>query len=191
MGSLPKRRPRRRNPPTAALTGTPGTGKSAVARRLASRCSWLEVGDLALTEGAGRRRGATVEVDLPRLRARLRASRPRVDLLVGHLAHLLPVRDVVVLRCHPVDLERRLRRARRGSARDRRENAVAEATDVVLMEAVRPGRRVWEIDTTDRTVKDVANEVLRRLRRRGRPQYGSVDWLKDPSVTEHLLDRPS
>lgn len=179
-------------PGLTALTGTPGTGKSSVAARLAARWRMCEVAELALDLRAGRRRGRTVEVDLPRLRARIRARRrlPDVDVLVGHLAHLLPVRDVIVLRCHPVELARRLRRARRGAAADRRENFLAEATDVVLREALGPGRRVWEVDTTGRTVADVAREVDRRLRRRGRSSYGTVDWLGDPRVTAHLLDRP-
>jgi adenylate kinase len=175
-----------------ALTGTPGTGKSAVAAILARRQRVIEVDALARGLGASRGRGRTVEVDLARLRrgrATLRAL-GRFDVVVGHLAHLLPIRDVIVLRCRPVELERRLRRARRGSPRDRKENYVAEATDVVLLEAVRPGARVWEIDTTGRTVSAVARAVDHRIRHRGRSSYGAVDWLGDPGVTAHLLDRP-
>lgn len=111
-------------------------------------------------------------------------------MVVGHLAHLLPIPDVVVLRCHPAELARRLARARRGSPADRRENVLAEATDVVLEESVGRGRRVWEIDTTARPVRAVARAVARRLRGRGPSSYGAVDWLSDPRVTAHLLDRP-
>jgi adenylate kinase len=174
-----------------ALTGTPGTGKSSVARRLAPSLRSIEVGALALRSRAARRAGQGLEVDVDRLRSVLR--RPRawggVDLVVGHLAHLLPVRDVIVLRCHPVELVERLRRSRRGNARDRRENFAAEALDVILWEAVRPNRRVWEVDTTHRPVAEVARVVERRVRRRGPSSYGRVDWLADPRVTAHLLDR--
>jgi adenylate kinase len=183
-------RPRTRGP--VALTGTPGSGKTAVARALRDRYRSVEVADLALAVGAGRRTGRTVEVDLARLRRRWRthlAAAP-VDLVVGHLAHLLPIRDIVVLRCRPIELERRLARARRGSATDRRENAIAEATDVVLCEAARPGRRVWEIDATARSVSEVARAVRARLRHRGPSSVGRIDWLADPAVTAHLLDRP-
>lgn len=179
-------------PRAVALTGTPGTGKSAVAGALAPRLRSVEVADLARASGAGRVVGLGTEVDLARLRQRLRApTRLReVDLVVGHLAHLLPLRDVVVLRCHPVELERRLRHARRGRPGERHENFVAEATDVVLLEAIRPGCRVWEVDTTGRSVERVAREVARRVRDRGRSSYGHIDWLSDPTVTAHLLDRP-
>ncbi len=190
MGSV-SRRPRTGTGPVA-LTGTPGTGKSAVAAALGSRWRSLEVADLARRNGAARGRPGHVEVDLARLRRRLRAPSAwvGVDVVVGHLAHLLPVRDVVILRCDPAELERRLRRARRGSAPDRRENVLAEATDVVLFETVKPGRRIWEVDTTARSVGSVAREVARRLRVRGRSYYGHFDWLADPNVTAHLLDRP-
>jgi adenylate kinase len=150
----------------------------------------VEVRDLALARGLAQRHRGTVAVDLARLGRRfhrIHSQRP-YEVYVGHLAHLLPIRDVVVLRCHPKTLARRLRRARRGSARDRRENVEAEAIDLVLLEALALGRRVWEIDTTRRTPEAVARAVLRRVRRRGPPEYGQVRWLADRRVTDYLLD---
>ncbi len=111
-------------------------------------------------------------------------------MLVGHLAHLLPVSGVIVLRCHPLTLERRLRRARRGSARDRRMNYVAEAIDLVAREATERKVPVWQIDTSRSGVAAVARAVERLLRTRPEPTDRSVDWLSDPRVTAHLLDRP-
>lgn len=194
--ALPSRRERRghrvaaegRTPPLA-LTGTPGVGKSSVGRALGRTLRVLEVGELALRGSVGRPIRGGVEVDLERLVRVVRApaARASFDVLVGHLAHLLPVHDVVVLRCHPVELRRRLARARRGTRSDRRENATAEALDLVLIEALRLGRRVWEIDTTRRSVEEVARAVARRYRRRGPSEYGGIDWLRDPRVTAGLL----
>jgi adenylate kinase len=174
-----------------ALTGTPGTGKSAVAAKLTPRWTTVEVSDLALRFGAGRPVRAGVEVDLARLGRRFRATARSdlPDVIVGHLAHLLPIRDAVVLRCQPVQLARRLSRARRGSVVDRRANVEAEATDVVLVEALSLGRRVWEVDTTGRSVAAVARAVGEIVRTRHRPGAGSVDWLADPQVTDYLLRR--
>jgi adenylate kinase len=174
-----------------ALTGTPGTGKSAVARLLAPDLTCVEVGELALACGCGRRTARGYEVDMIALeKAVLRSRALRgVDLVVGHLSHRLPVRDVIVLRCRPDELLRRLRRSRRGSVRERHENYIVEAIDAILAEAVGSGRRVWEIDTTGRSVREVARAVLARWKRRGPSAYGRVDWLADPSVTAHLLDR--
>jgi adenylate kinase len=172
-----------------ALTGTPGTGKSTVARHLRG-VRWIEVADLARHWGLARPREGTWEVDLDRLveRARGPHALSHVDVVVGHLAHLLPLRDVVVLRCHPRELGRRLGSRRRGAAGHRRDNVVVEATDLVLLEAIGPGRRVLEIDTTRRTPDSVAREVERSVRRGVRPRYGAVRWLEEPSVTDYLLD---
>jgi broad-specificity NMP kinase len=152
----------------------------------------LEVGALAMQEGLGRRLGRSVEVDLPALARRVARpdSLPEGTLVVGHLAHLLPVRDVLVLRCRPDMLVARLRHARRGSAADRNENFLAEALDDVLLEAVRLHRRVWEVDTTGRSVRSVAAEVEEILDRRPPPRLARVDWLADRRVSAHLLDPP-
>ena len=176
-------------PAPVALTGVPGTGKSTTASRLRPGVRSVEVGDLAVAWGFARRSPGGLTVDLERMRRRFRHGPPGVDLVVGHLAHLLPVRDVVVLRCHPEELRRRLDRSRRGSERDRRENYLAEALDAVLVEAVRPGRRVWEVDTTGRSPDAVARAVRRLVRLRPPSRYGRVDWLADPRVTAHLLPK--
>jgi len=180
--------PRRTLP--VALTGTPGVGKTAVARALAGRHRVAEVAQLAVRLGAARAVPGGMEVNLRRLRRALRApgAYADVEVVVGHLAHLLPVREAIVLRCHPVELRRRLGRAHRGTRADRAENLVAEALDLVLREALGRRLRVYEVDTTRRTVAAVAREVDRRLRRGGADRAGTVDWLADPTVTAHLLD---
>jgi adenylate kinase len=176
-----------------ALSGTPGTGKSSVARRLSSRFSVAEVGDLALQLGLGTRTRSGVQVDMAALSGWIRRNRPEsgVSVVVGHLSHLLPIPDVIVLRCRPDVLVRRLRTSRRGSARDRKENYLAEALDIVVAEAVGLGRRVWEVDTTGRSVASVTREVEELILRRPGSKFGSVDWLSDPRVAAHLLDPPA
>jgi adenylate kinase len=181
---------RRPGPRPIALTGTPGTGKTRVAARLTGLRT-IEVAELAVARGCARVRGKTVVVDLPAL---VRAQRApgawnEIEVVVGHLSHLLGLRDVVVLRCHPLELDRRLRQAPRGGARERVENVAAEATDVVRWEAAGEGRRILQVDTTGRTVTSVARGVARfaRTRRPGPPVR--IDWLSDPRVTDYLLDR--
>lgn len=138
---------------------------------------------------AERRVPPRVTVDLVRIGQAFRGQRAaQVEVVVGHLAHLLPLRDVIVLRCHPRELARRLARDPTRPRWEREQNLLAEATDLVLIEALAHRRRVWEIDTTGLPVAAVVRRVARRLARRGPPSYGSVDWLGDPWVTEHLLD---
>lgn len=191
-GKLVPRVARSRGPGSFALTGTPGSGKSRVAAELDPSWGAVEVGDLALERGFGRRSRGQVRVDLPGLRRSLAAgSATRPGVLVGHLAHLLPVEGAIVLRCHPLVLRSRLDAAARGSPDDRQANYVAESIDLVAREARERRLPVWEIDTTHRTVRSVAREVERILRDRGSVRGRSIDWLSDPRVTAHLLDRPS
>lgn len=167
-----------------ALTGTPGTGKTTVAALLRSIAPDLEVMEVPdLVEGSARRRsspGRTVEVDLAQaahaLRDRGRTRGTGALLVVGHLAHLLPVQDVLLLRCRPSVLERRLRR--KGVAeRWVRENVEAERLDVILLEAVGLDRTLWELDDTDRSPTQVAAWALRVVQGKELPSYGQVDWL--------------
>ena len=188
---MPGRTPKRGRGPLA-ITGTPGSGKSRAARELPPSWGAREVGELAVDRGTGRRRRDHVQVDLARLRRSLSRRPPTGPyLLVGHLAHLLPVDGAIVLRCHPLVLRDRLAAARRGTPAERQENLVAEAIDLVVREARERRLPVWEIDTTDRTPRSVARAIERIVRDR-RPVRGpAIDWLADPRVTAHLLDRPS
>ncbi|MFB6280624.1 MAG: adenylate kinase family protein [Haloferacaceae archaeon] len=162
---------------TVALTGTPGTGKTTVARRL-DGVAVVHLNEVIEAEGlwTGRddERGSLV-ADLDAVEAWL-ADR-EADLVESHLAHLLPVDRVVVLRCHPEDLAGRLR-ARGEDGATVAENAESEALDVVLTEAVeRHGRdAVYEIDTTDRDPGAVAGEVRAVLAGDRDPSAGAVDF---------------
>jgi adenylate kinase len=174
-------------PPWVALTGTPGTGKSAVGRALRRGWTVLEVGVLARRLGAARGRGRQVTVDLARLRARMPPHPARPTVIAGHLSHLLPVDRVILLRCHPVELARRLARRRSLTARARRENLVSEAIDLIRWEVEASGRSAVEIDTTRRSPGSVARECERQLASARPGRSRRVDWLADRRVTAELL----
>ena len=178
-----------------ALTGTPGTGKSAVAATLSRRgVAVLVLHDEAARAGLlthrDRRRGA-FEVDVGaldraverRAEALSRAGRTGGGpvVLQGHLAHHLSVDRVLVLRCPPALLARRLRR-RGWPERKVRENACAEAVGVIATEAVvRLGRRrVFEFSTGGARAPAAASAVLSVARGTARSlAAGSVDYLEE------------
>lgn len=162
-----------------AITGTPGTGKSAAAARLAERgYTVLRFSDLATAYVCGR--DEERDCDVVDVEALDEAFRRRTgDLLVeGHLSHLLSVDQGVVLRCHPDVLSSRLRE-KEWSERKVEENVEAEALDVVFTAAVeRHGERhVAELDTTDRSVEGVA-EMVAALHEDGvaAGDGDAVDW---------------
>lgn len=158
------------------VTGTPGTGKSTVAEELERR-GWMvvraaeTVGPFVLGDDPDRDTSVVDE------EAWVRSFAPVDGIVEGHLAHLLPSDRAVVLRCRPDVLEGRLQA--RGYARAKvRENAEAEALDVILVETleVHPQETVLEIDTTNLSLAETADLVEGFIRGTVPPSSGSLDW---------------
>jgi adenylate kinase len=165
-----------------AITGSPGVGKTSVAQSLRPRgYALLDLTELAREMGAMEPGSDGAEVDLEAVAAGLRpASDTHVDTVVQSTwAHLLPVDEVVVLRCHPRELRERLN-AKKWPDDRIRETLEAEVVDVIAVEVLESGIPACEVDTTGRSADAVAEEVDRILRGEedGRPP-GTVDWSEE------------
>lgn len=160
------------------VTGTPGTGKTTATERLDADVDVTHLNKIIEGKDLYEDRDAdrdSVIADLDAVRERLDG---REGVIESHLAHRLPADRAVVLRCHPDDLESRLRE--RGNPPEKaRENAESETLDVVLSEAVAEHgpERVYEIDTTDRSPGDVAREIDRVIAGEREPSAGEVSFL--------------
>ena len=165
-----------------AVTGTPGTGKTTVARHLADELD-AEYFDVtgAVREGASAgyddERGVPVaDVDA------LREVAPEDAILDGHIAHLLEPDAVVVLRCRPDVLRSRLEE--RGWSDEKiNENVESETLDIVLAEAVETDTPVFEFDTTDATPDETTERIVRALEEDDE-RVGVVDWSDHIGETE-------
>lgn len=167
------------------ITGTPGTGKSSVAGALAQtvRAKHVDLNDLADAASVGydEEAGSKV-VDIEKLGREARKVLEGFGeaVIEGHLAHLLPVGDlVIVLRTDPKVLERRLRVKGFGEAKVR-ENLEAEALDACLIEALERHRDVYEVDTTHRTVEETLRCVLKIMKgEKDTFRPGKIDWSEE------------
>ena len=163
-----------------ALTGTPGTGKTTAAKELPYEVIHLNevIREEELwTERDEGRDSLVVDVEALADWVDAAVGDAPVVVLESHLAHLLPADRVVVLRCRPDVLERRLRD--RGESPDKAaENAESEALDVVLTEAVEDhgADAVYEIETTDAPADVVAAEIEAAVEGRRDPSAGTVDF---------------
>ncbi len=162
-----------------ALTGTPGTGKTAVAGLLPFRVIDLNavVRDEGLSLGRDEDRGCLV-ADVDALAERLEDLAPEEDdeivVLEGHFSHHFAT-EAIVLRTRPKVLRERL--ALRGYTEKKiRENLEAEFLDVILVEAAEWCDRVSEIDTTGRSPQESADLVAKILRREIDLLPGDIDW---------------
>ncbi|MBN3037368.1 MAG: adenylate kinase family protein [Candidatus Diapherotrites archaeon] len=156
------------------ISGTPGTGKTQVARLVAKSLGLplLDVTRLVREERlfTSRENGVLV-VDMPALGKRLRGFS---GLAEGHvLCELkLPAR-CVVLRTDPRVLEARLKR-RKYRKQKILDNVESEALDYCLIYARENYRDVLQVDTTRRTAEQTARRVLRVLD--GKAVSDKVDW---------------
>ncbi|MCD2202662.1 adenylate kinase family protein [Halobacterium sp. KA-6] len=163
-----------------AVTGTPGTGKTTATEHLDTDLDIVHLNDVIQEEGlyteVDEARDSKV-ADLDAVRDWLEG---REDVLVeSHLSHLLDADRVVVLRCAPGELERRL--IERGEPAEKaQENAESEALDVILSEAVRDHGKpnVYEIDTTGRDPEAVADDIEAVLAGERDPSAGEVDFTE-------------
>ncbi|WP_115863398.1 adenylate kinase family protein [Halorussus litoreus] len=169
-----------------AVTGTPGTGKTSAVEALETESASAEfdldvvhLNELIREEGLWDERDEDRDSLVADLDAVAERLADREDLLVeSHLAHHLDVDKVVVLRCHPEELERRLTERGESDAKAE-ENAESEALDVILSEAVSEHgvENVYELETTERDPDAVADEIRSVLAGERDPSAGEVDYL--------------
>ena len=158
------------------ITGTPGTGKSLVGTELARRGHTVvhltnTVGPYGIGDDEDRD-AQIIDVD------RWAAEFVPVDGFVeGHIAHLLPCDRIVVLRCRPDELKKRLSRRKYREAKIR-ENADAEAIDVCLIETVEKfsPEQILELDTTARDATYCADQIERFEKGEIPADFGHIDW---------------
>jgi adenylate kinase len=157
-----------------ALTGTPGTGKTTVCGFIAEHSQYrkqyritdlnkLVIDEKLYTEKDEERN--SYNADLEKLEERVKqviSQAPEgMDIIMeGHLSHYLPADAIVVLRANPVALRKRLGKRKEYSFEKVKENANAEALDVILVESVERSQNVFEINTTDATPLAVVKSVI-------------------------------
>ena len=154
----------------AILTGTPGTGKSSVARRLQATCNIpiLEINkivkDKELFLGYNHRRD-TLIIDESAVDAYLATHLVDLEVVVvvGHYVEFPTLRTaclVFVLRCEPGILKKRLQEREYPSDKIN-ENVDAEIMQVCLEEARGFFREatIIEFDTTMKDINEIAGEI--------------------------------
>ncbi len=172
-----------------AITGTPGTGKTAVAKALAKRTGWeyFSLNYIAaqknLYEGYDCGRGCRI-VDIDKLReeVNLLATDKKNLIIESHYAHDMPADIVIVLRTDPVILRKRM--AEKGFQTEKiAENMEAEMMQIIRDEAVASHKIIHEIDTTRKKPETVAKEIEKIIK-----NVGSQPFLeKDLVVPEDML----
>jgi len=175
----------------AALTGTPGTGKTSVANILQKKgINTVDLNKVAREQdfliGIDKKRKSKI-VDIDKLNNYIKNKYNVIEVvfLVGHISHLLKnVNKIIVLRCHPDFLKKRLSK-KRWTAEKIKENIEAEILDIILCEALESHteKNVFEIDTTKLSVKKVVSNILEiinnKFEQMDKYRVGNIDWSEE------------
>ena len=157
------------------VTGTPGTGKTSLAKELSLLLHerrvdvTLFVKSEGLSEGYDKARN-TLIVSPKRLNKALisliKGSKGQL-IIDSHMSHLLPKKYIelcIVTKCSLKELKKRLEK-KGYSAPKVRENLDAEIFDVCLSEAKEKGHRMLVLDTTRNNPKTLAKSVIKTLKK--------------------------
>jgi adenylate kinase len=166
-----------------AISGTPGTGKTKAAKELAKKlgANLISIGSLVKKLGCRydkKRRTRIVDVKKLQKAVNKRIDKNRLNIVEGHLAHLLRADRIIILRLNPKELRKRL--MKRGWPKAKiNENVEAEILDQITAEALQRQKKVFEINAGNRRLvtalarlcrPKILNSFLKMY------QTGKVDW---------------
>jgi adenylate kinase len=168
-----------------AISGVGATGKTTIARLLAKRLHYkfLRLDVLAKRKkfliGYDKERKSWI-VDMKRLRkefAKLKKEN-RNMVFESLYAHEFPADFIIVLRCNPKILEKRLRKKYSWHTKIT-ENLEAEMLGMITYEAAKHSKKVFEVDTSRKTPSQVVAVITKILSGHGdKYKAGRIDWLK-------------
>ncbi len=164
---------------TTALTGTPGVGKTTVAKYLREKgYKVLDLNTFIDEKGLRGKRDElrqSDEIDISNLRNQISKTSGH-DIIEGHLSHHLDLSPVIVLRCSPKELRKRMA-SKDWPQRKIEENIQAEILDVILIESLEYTEDVYEIDTTKMDPEEVSEAVIEIMNNKvDNYSIGQVDW---------------
>ena len=147
-----------------AISGTPGVGKSEVAKLVGKKLGYkvVEINRL-LNIPYGREK----EVSVRDMNKKLSVALEDNTIIVSHLSHFLKdhrIKTFFVLRCSPLVLAERLKK-RNYSRKKACDNVMFEAIDGEFLEASRLHKNIIQLDNTkdiDKTVESIVSFVKER-----------------------------
>lgn len=172
------------------ITGNPGVGKHTCAKFVSEKLGKVKIIDInrvvlnnnAAVLPSNAVNGGEINVKKTQKLLLEEIKKAKDVVIVGHLAPYVlgptGIDLVAVLRRSPYQLSK-IFLQRKYTPMKMRENIASEILGITLYDSLETfGReRVVELDVTGKTSKDIANDVISKLHKKSRKQFGSIDWL--------------
>ena len=179
-------------PRIVALTGSPGTGKTTLASRLLNQgVKVVTLEDAAERVDALSHVEGELEVETSKL-AEWKWEGNDHCVIDGHLSHHCPINAVIVLRCHPLELRRRLEQRTDYGPEKVESNVEWELISGVWADLIvlHPQAKVIEIDTTEQEVPidAVLDFILKAEPSTSVEEFitDSIDWIGTGNDAESI-----
>ena len=178
--------------PIFAITGSPGTGKTTLSSQLtAERFDCYTVEQIATELGCIEDQGGDIVVATNHL-AEWRYTGHKIAIIEGHLSHHCHVDAIILLRCNPIELKRRLT-AREGYGLAKIQNNVEwEMIAGIWSELIDdcPDLPIIELDMTMASYgKDSVELFIDQYESRNTVQESislAIDWLTNNNLSESI-----
>lgn len=159
------------------ITGSPGTGKSTISKKLATDLN-LELINIKQIVKAKKLVDKKHEVDIKILAKNLQFLKNKKNFLVeGHLAceFSLPNDFVIVLRTHPDILRKRLKK-RKYNQKKIQDNLITESLDYCTQRVIQTYKKTpLELDTSKRSIPNSIIEIKKAIKQK-KKRIDTVDY---------------
>jgi adenylate kinase len=149
------------------ITGTPGTGKSVIAEKLAEKMGFKLVNekDFALKTRTGKRKGKEIEVDLKKFQEKMNSFLEKKDAVIeGHLLCEIQIKAdlVFLLRSKREVLEKRLKQKGYNEVKIQ-DNVFCEETGYCRKKALKNYNKVIEVKN-EKSLNSSLQKILKKIK---------------------------
>jgi adenylate kinase len=159
-----------------SITGTPGVGKTVLSKKLAKATGYKllelnkEIKKKRLYDSFDRKRRCYV-VDVKKLKKSTRIKDKNI-IIDSHLSHYLKSDIVIVLRCKPDILKKRMKK--KGWSKEKiRENFEAELIGLISWEARQMNKNVFDVNTGSKAL----NRLKQIINGKGNRYKKQINWM--------------
>lgn len=162
-----------------AITGVPGCGKTKIARLLTKRINYnlIDLNKLIKKKKLYEKYDKKLKTFIVDIKKMKKLKFDNDVVIESHLSHFLKNIDlVIVLRCNPKELKKRLRK-KKWDKEKIRENFEAELIDLISIEARKYHKNVYDVDSTKSPEKTV-KEIRKILKYKGYKYKKIISWIR-------------